>query len=220
MKYKAIIFDLEGVVADTQHIWDEEGRRLLSSRALALPAPWADFQARLAGQSLLEGAQYIKEYFGLPVDAAVLADERLVTVRELFVADISFVPGFRELWDALPGASYRTGVATALHPTLFAVVKDRLQLETYFGQHLYSIADVGWKSKPDPAVFLYAAEKLGVLPEQCVVIEDAPNGIVAARRAGMKTVGFSRTLGREHVSDADMVVDDLKDAALFIQKGI
>ncbi|MFA7286411.1 MAG: HAD family phosphatase [Patescibacteria group bacterium] len=221
MQTKAIIFDLEGVIADTNHIWDEADRAFLSQRGLNWSdMSWVEAKASLNGMSLRDGASYVKDYFNLPDAVDELIDERFQIVQQLFQKTITFVPGFQELWRLLPDSKYRMAVATALHPELLTIVQERLALPTYFNTHIYSVSEVGWKSKPDPAVFLFAAEKLGVVPSQCVVIEDSPKGIMGARAAGMKSIGFSGTFEKQHLSAADVVIDDLLDVATYIGKEI
>jgi len=71
------------------------------------------------------------------------------------------------------------------------------------------------RGKPDPEGFLLAARSLGVPPERCLVIEDAPGGIEGARRAGMRSLAVTTTRPREDLSAADAVVDSLNDAAVL-----
>ena len=71
------------------------------------------------------------------------------------------------------------------------------------------------KGKPDPQGFLVAAERLGVKPEECVVIEDAPGGVEAAKRAGMRCIGLTTSRPREALAEADVVVDSLEEEAVY-----
>ena len=89
---------------------------------------------------------------------------------------------------------------------LLEIADRRLGLSELFGGRLYCIADVGHRSKPDPALFLHAARQLASGPETCVVIEDAPLGLEAARRAGMKSIGLAGTYDRPMLGAADLVV--------------
>jgi len=76
------------------------------------------------------------------------------------------------------------------------------------------------KGKPDPQGFLVAAQKLGVEAGECVVIEDAPGGVEAAKRAGMRCIGVTTSRPREALSDADLVVGSLEEAAVYSFLGV
>jgi beta-phosphoglucomutase len=75
---------------------------------------------------------------------------------------------------------------------------------------------VGYRSKPNPDIFLHAANRLGVRPENCVVIEDAPHGVEGARRAGMKSIALTTTYERSTLSQADVVVDSFAQINLAV----
>lgn len=87
-----------------------------------------------------------------------------------------------------------------------SLTKKHLPLDSFFGNHIYTIADAGGRGKPHPDVFLCAAQKIGQEPRNCIVIEDAPKGIAAAKSAGMQAIGITTSVAKEHLTDADMVV--------------
>lgn len=89
------------------------------------------------------------------------------------------------------------------------LAQERREIFGELGEHIYSIADIGFLAKPKPDIFLYAAKKLGVDPASCLVLEDAPHGVTAARAAGMDcaAVTFSTTRERLTAAGADQVVD-------------
>jgi beta-phosphoglucomutase len=188
---QAIIFDAEGVVVNTEKLWDQSQELLLGKRGLTYHRDY--LKPRMAGQTLLEGAQLMVRYYGLNEDAKSVAIERKQIIEGLFSQPIPFVNGFGEFINWLSDIGLKKGVATAMKKQLMLKVEQQLNLDRYFGSHIYSIEDVGNKSKPAPDVFLHTAAKLGVSPEQCVVIEDAPYGIEAALKAGMIALGLAGT---------------------------
>ncbi|PJE76200.1 hypothetical protein COV04_00730 [Candidatus Uhrbacteria bacterium CG10_big_fil_rev_8_21_14_0_10_48_11] len=213
---EAIIFDLEGVVINTQKLWNEEGRLFLGRRGIVISAQEElALKNTLMGFALTDGVQCLQERYGFSGDPEALVCERLAIVEELFKRQIGFIEGFTVLWSNLENR-YRTAVATGLHPTLLQPVIEKLDLKNYFAEHIYSIADVDNRSKPDPAVFLLAARKLGVPPDVCVVVEDAPNGIAAARATDMRAVGFAQTVGRESLAQADYIIYQLEDLTDYL----
>ena len=100
-------------------------------------------------------------------------------------------------------------MGTSGPPANVQLVLEGLQLEPYFDAVVTSV-DVT-RGKPDPQVFQLAAEKLGISPERCVVVEDAPAGIEAAHRAGMKVVALDSTHPADQLADADRVICALSE---------
>ena len=209
---KGIIFDAEGVVVDTEILWDI----LLEKRGLTYDRDY--LKPRMAGQTLLEGARLMVDYYQLDEDPLGVAQERDVLIHDLFENDIRFIKGFLPFIDQLNGSPLKKGIATAMKRSLMTKVEAKLQLQNIFGHHIYYIEDVGNKSKPEPDVFLHAAEKMGLDPHQCIVIEDAPHGIEAARRAGMFAVGLATTFAKSLLHEADFVAEDFHSALLFFRK--
>ena len=134
-------------------------------------------------------------------------------VRRLLEEQVEFVAGFREFFQRVQPA-YRTCIATAMHEDLLAIVDRRLGLSKLFGDRIYSLIAVGRRSKPNPDIFLHAAGRLGAKPENCLVIEDAPHGVEAARRAGMKCIALTTTYDRQILCNADLVVDSFAEIDL------
>lgn len=216
---KAIIFDAEGVVVDTEILWDKSQEVLLGRRALEYDREY--LKPRMAGQTLLEGAELMVDYYQLDEKPAAIEKERKELIHDLFENDIHFIDGFVSFIKMLNGSHLKKSIATAMNKTLMVKVEKKLRLQQFFGAHVYYIEDVGNKSKPEPDVFLYAAEKLGVKPSDCIVIEDAPHGIEAANKAGMISIGLVTTFSREHLQNADFIADDFENVLLFFkQSGI
>jgi HAD superfamily hydrolase (TIGR01509 family) len=117
------------------------------------------------------------------------------------------MPGAIELIDALAAAGFKLGVGSSGPPENIRVTLDKLGRTARFSA-IVTGADVQ-RGKPDPQVFLLAAERLGVPPARCAVVEDAPQGVEAANRAGMASIGLTGTTTREALSRARLVVDSL-----------
>ncbi|HTY86560.1 MAG TPA: HAD family phosphatase [Candidatus Acidoferrum sp.] len=201
---KAIIFDAEGVIIDTEPMWDRAQEEFLRRRGIAYDRK--DIKHSLSGKSQAEAVEIIKAKYQLAGDNQALANERRELVRRQLEERVEFMPGFREFFERIR-PKYRTAVATAMPEDLLAIVDARLGLSKLFAGHVYSLMAVGYRSKPNPDIFLHAANRLGVPPENCVVIEDAPHGVEAARRAGMKSIGLATTYDRQTLSRADVIVN-------------
>jgi beta-phosphoglucomutase-like phosphatase (HAD superfamily) len=211
---EAIIFDAEGVVVNTEKLWDESQELLLAKRGLAYDRDY--LKPRMAGQTLLEGAELMVQYYELNENPTDIALERKVIIDELFDGPIPYIMGFEPFIQWISSINLKKSVATAMNKHLMVKVESQLNLRKYFEEHIYFIEDVGNRSKPEPDVFLHAAEKLGVTPERCLVIEDAPHGIEAAHRAGMTAIGIETTFTKEHLKHADFTGKDFTEIKLFL----
>lgn len=200
----AIIFDAEGVVVDTEKTWDRAQDEFL--RRHGLPYDREKTKHLLSGKSQAEAIGIMRTECGLAGDAESLIRERLALVRQHLEEQVEFVPGFRDFYRKIQPA-LKTCIATAMPEDLLAIVDARLGLSRLFAGRIYSLTHVGQRSKPNPDLFLYAAGRLAVRPEHCVVIEDAPHGVEAARRAGMKCIALTTTYERPKLSHADVIVD-------------
>jgi beta-phosphoglucomutase-like phosphatase (HAD superfamily) len=151
--------------------------------------------------------------FGFAGDPETLARERLEIVRSFFENEINFLEGFLT-FHAQVQAFYKTCIATSLAPDLLSVVDRSLGLSCLFAGKVFSLVHVGNKGKPEPDLFLFAARQLGSQAEHCLVVEDAPLGVEAAKRAGMKCVALTSTYKRELLTAADRVVDHFQEIDL------
>jgi len=200
----AIIFDAEGVVVDTEKTWDRAQDEFLRRHGLSYDR--AKTKHLLSGKSQAEAIEILRTECGLAGDTPSLIRERLALVRRHLEEQVEFVPGFLGFYRGIR-PTLKTCIATAMPEDLLEIVDARLGLSKLFAGRIYSLINVGQRSKPNPDLFLYAARQLKVTPEHCVVIEDAPHGVEAARRAGMKCIALTTTYDRWKLSNADMVVD-------------
>jgi beta-phosphoglucomutase len=211
---EAILFDGEGVVIDTEPLWDDAQRLLLERRGVEYDRDRV--KHLMAGKSALEGIAILQREFNIPGEPATLAAERYNDIGTLIAERVQFIPGFREFFNQVR-ARYKTCVATAMARDLLDIVGRRLNLDALFGDRIYSISDVGNRSKPDPALFLFAAEKLSVSPARCLVIEDSPNGIEAAARADMYCIGLTTTFPANALQGAGKIASSYDEIALALQ---
>ncbi|WP_336490367.1 HAD family hydrolase [Methylobacterium nigriterrae] len=211
----AAIFDVDGVLVNSPH--ERAWREALAGFVDPTGFTTAFYQANVAGRRRLEGARAALEQLGGPqaaVRAAEYADRKQALIDQL-IEDGSFevFPDAMRFSAALKAAGLRLALASSSKNA--AAMLGRLSLPD--GRTLLSLFDADLsgrevpKGKPDPALFLLAAEALEMSPAQCVVVEDAPAGITAARAGGMVALGIAR-LGDEALlreAGADLVVTSL-----------
>jgi beta-phosphoglucomutase len=211
----AAIFDVDGVLVASPH--ERAWREALAGYADPVRFTTEFYQANVAGKRRLDGARAALEGLGVP-DAAARAPDYAATKQALIdrlIAEGSFeaFPDAVRLAVALRAAGLKLALASS-SKNVGAMLR-RLTLPG--GGTLLSAFDADLsgtdvpRGKPDPALFLLAAKALDVPPPQCLVVEDAPAGIAAARAGGMASVGIAR-LGDEamlRAAEADLVVTSL-----------
>ncbi|NTU41656.1 MAG: HAD family phosphatase [Nitrospirales bacterium] len=207
----AIIFDCEGVIADTETIWDEAQEEFLRRRGAVYSREKT--KHLLTGRSVVEGVKVMQAQYGFEGDPEALAQERIEIVKDLMGKETQFIPGFKLFFERVRD-NYKTCIATSMTRELLDIVVLRLGLKSLFGGRIFSLTDTGGRSKPHPDLFLYAAQKIGARPENCLVIEDAPYGVEAAKRAEMRSVALTTTYDRSLLSSADIVVDSFDELDL------
>lgn len=192
MSFAAIIFDFDGVIADSEV---RANRTLAESlTAIGLPTTYEECLRDYYGHNWQETQRRIEARFGraLPPD---FREQHRARARERFAEGFAPVPGAPEFLATL-GAMPRA-IASSSSPAYIAMSLDRFGLAHHFGAHVYS-AD-GWdRGKPHPDIYLTAAKGLGVDPARCLAIEDSPTGAAAALAAGMTVIGFC---GAGHIAD-------------------
>lgn len=204
----AAIFDMDGVLVDTYHAHFRSWRELAESEGIELTE--ADFSASFGRTS----REIIAHHWKLEGGAGERVDEldrrKEAAFRRLLEEDFPAMPGAVELLGALRASGFRLAVGSSAPPENVEAVVSRLGIGDLLGA-VVTGADVV-RGKPDPQVFLLAAERLGVAPGQCVVVEDAPPGVKAAKTAGMAAVGMAST-GRtaQELAEADLVVGSLSE---------
>jgi beta-phosphoglucomutase-like phosphatase (HAD superfamily) len=211
MQVRALIFDMDGTMIDSM------GHHRLSwiefARRHALDFEVDELMRRTTGRT---GAECMNELFGRafdPSESWALIAEKEGVYRELFAPVFREVEGFRAFAAAARKHGLAIGVGTAGDRHNIAFAMQHLAMDP--APHAIVGGDEGLAGKPEPAIFLEAARRLGVAPSHCLVFEDAPFGIEAARRAGMAAVAVcsshsAHELAGPHVLAA---IDDYRSAA-------
>lgn len=210
-KDRAVICDLDGTVIDTERVWDTAARTLLGRRGKEFDREHV--KPLMMGKHIHESTKILLEKHGIEENVDDVVHERRELVREILAKEVRYIPGADDFIRTIK-ATRAVAIATALERTLIGVVDEALKLSELFDGHVYSIEEVGNVSKPNPDIFLYAAKKVDVAPEHCIVLEDAPLGVQAAKNAGMTCIALTTTVPREKLTLADKVVDSYAEIQL------
>ena len=198
---EAIIFDAEGVVINTEHLWDEAQRDFLEAfdRTYERDA----IKPLLAGRNSTEGIRILRDRLGLPGSLAELESNRLGHMLR-HLDDVTFIDGFVEFF-AKVTPHFKTVLATSMNLELFHAVDARLGLSDLFANRVVTNTDVAGRGKPQPDIFLRAASMVATDARDCLVIEDSPIGIRAAANAGMVCVALTTTFPSSQLVQAQRV---------------
>ena len=194
---EAVIFDMDGVLVDTEHLWDEV-REALTEEWGGRYTPEA--QEAMMGMSSPEWSRYLHEVVGLREPPEVINAEVVRRMLARYETDLPVVPGAVEAVRRLASADLRLAVASSSNRELIDAVLRRLELASVFEVSVSS-EEVA-RGKPAPDVYLEAARRLGVPAERCVAVEDSASGIRAAHAAGMRVLAYPN----RHYPPADEVL--------------
>lgn len=208
---KAVIFDMDGVIVDSEPGYYTALLRLLDEFDEYVDE---EYNARYFGTTMEKLFTDTIEYLNL--DTTVdYCNQRFFEIYEEVIQEDGFTPikGAIELIRELHEAGIPLAVASSSPMDHIVRITENLGVSDYF--HTLVTGEDCENSKPDPEIFLTAAEKLGVDPKNCAVVEDSVNGVLAGSRAGMKVLGFSNPeYGKPAHEPAQKVVHSLEEADL------
>jgi beta-phosphoglucomutase len=211
---KAIIFDLDGVVVDTERtVWFKSSVELLHLYGMVHEEK--KVKPLIMGSKFEVATRILYDYYKINDSFESFLKNRRRLVLKGFAENVMFMDGFKDFYQRLENR--KKAIATSMDDTFLELTLEHLPLRSFFGEHIYTVAQVGGKGKPHPDIFLYAAGKIGEDPGNCIVIEDAPKGITAAKSAGMKAIALTTSVSSEHLGHADYIVNsflDITDAML------
>lgn len=208
-RYDAVIFDLDGTLVDTEPLHKRSWEIAVAELGRSMPD--GDYTLFFSGRP---GRESCRDYFGMSVEEAIAATD-LVTVRywELAAGNVKPLPGLLSFLDRLDGVP--KAVATSARRASALRMLGEIGVVERFDTIV--TADDITHGKPHPEIFLTAAARLGVPADRCLVLEDAPAGLIAARAAGMTCVGITTT--RPVLDDAHQVINGYDDAVLLTLVG-
>jgi len=182
---EAVVFDMDGVLVDTEHLWDEVREELT--------AEWGgrytpEAQQAMMGMSSREWSRYLHKVVGLREPPEVIGDEVVRRMLARYEVELPVVPGAVEAVRRLAADGVRLAVASSSNRELIDAVLHELGLTPLF-EVTVSSEEVA-RGKPAPDVYLEAARRLGVDPSRCVAVEDSASGIRSAHAAGMRVLAY------------------------------
>ncbi|WP_049981384.1 HAD family hydrolase [Halolamina rubra] len=195
----ALLFDMDGVVVDSEDHWHRAEREELLPGVLDGERPDLD---EITGMPYREIYDYLDANYETTASKEAFVDRYDETAAGIYREKVELLDGFGEIREAARAAGVPVGLVSSSPPTWMGYALDRFDLEFDL---VLSNDEVAGPGKPEPDIYAAAADRLGVDPAACVAVEDSRNGSLAARRAGMVVVGYRVV----HNADTDLSACDV-----------
>jgi HAD superfamily hydrolase (TIGR01509 family) len=180
----AVIFDLDGVLIDSETVWNEARREVAAQNG----GVWREgAQEAMMGMSSREWSRYMREQLGVQLSEAEISAAVVERLEHRYRESIPLLPGARDAVTAL-ASRWPLGLASSANRTIIELALELAGLSARF-EVVVSSEEVA-RGKPAPDVYLEAARRLDCAPARCVAVEDSANGLRAAAAAGMKVVAI------------------------------
>jgi len=209
---RAVLFDMDGVIAETEHVHIEAEKQTLLRYGVQITE---DELHRYTGTTAKQMFMELIAKYKLDTTYEKIFREKEQIMFKLLEMDAQPVKGVIKLISDLKEKHVKIAVASSSHRRLVQYVLRKLEITQLFDS-IISAEDVT-HGKPDPEIFLMSAKRLKVSPAECLVVEDAKLGVEAAKKAGMKCLGYRNPhSGNQDLSKADIATDDF--CSLDVQK--
>jgi HAD superfamily hydrolase (TIGR01509 family) len=210
-KLYGLIFDVDGVIADTEAVNARATIKVFAEEFGVQGVQQKDFEAGL-GRGAEEYIRAAARIHGVELTdeqlakASILRQENFLTILES--EGLQAYPGVIELIEeGLKRSDFDVAIATSSTREKSEAVLKATKIP--YEKMVYISGQDVKRKKPDPELFLAAAERMGIEPARCVVIEDAPDGVKAAKAAGSKCIAVTNSTAAEKLAEADLVIDSL-----------
>ena len=205
-RLEAVLFDMDGVIIDSEPLWSKAEKQLLARRNLRYSP---ELKVVMMGRDAREAVGYLIDHYRLAESVDHVIEERNQLIANLFQEHLEPMPHALELVRSVTTAGIKTALVSSSPKPLMGLVMDKLGITGLFD--LVLSGDQVARGKPAPDIYLFAAMKLGVSPENCLVIEDAPNGVTAAKGAGMCCLAIGTSVSKEELVLANKVVSGFEE---------
>jgi HAD superfamily hydrolase (TIGR01509 family) len=205
---EAVVFDLDGVIVDSEHVWDAARESLARERG----GHWHENAQRdMMGMSSVEWSRYMHDVIGLEDPPEEISAEVVRRLEAIYREELPLIEGAAEAVARL-AKRWPLGVASSSNRRIIDLVLDLADLDWFFRATVSSEEVPRGKTAPD--VYLETARRLGADPRKCAAVEDSHNGILSARAAEMRVVAIPNTRyppGEEALAAADVVIQSITE---------
>ena len=217
IRLRAAIFDMDGTILDSMHIWEEVSVGFLRRRGIE---PKPTFKEDVRMMTLEESARFAQDEYGITESVPEIIESIYDAVREFYRSDAQMKPGAREFLQKLADANIPMCLATATDRPFAEMALERLGIADLFCG-VFTCTEIGaGKNRPD--IFMAAAEKMGVRPENAMVFEDSYPALVTAKEAGFLLSGVSDRMSADRQMElmeiSHLYIKDFYSAAEDLNK--
>ena len=210
LNIRAVIFDMDGVLVDSEALINAAAIAMFQEKGLLVqPDDFLPFVE--AGEDRYIGG--VAESYGFPLDVPAAKKRTYEIYLDLVPLRLEAFPGVPYLIHECRKAGLLLAVASSADLIKVRANLEKIDLPLPFWDTVVT-GEAVLNKKPSPDIFLTAAERLGVTPADCVVVEDAVNGLQAANAAGMRCVAVATTFPSEQLVEADAIRDSIADVLL------
>jgi len=199
----AVIFDMDGVIVDSEIQWKTLEGYFLQS---LIPTWSSSDQDKIIGLGVHDLYTLLIGQYGLQNTKAQFLDLYQEMANEIYGQKVSLIVGFSDLLTTLNKNNIPVALASSSPKSWINIMLRRFGLQSSF-KVVVSADELEGEGKPSPAIYLLTAQRLGVSPTSCIAIEDSKNGVLSAKNAGMFCIGFRNGFNEEQdLSKADMII--------------
>lgn len=216
MAFRAIIFDLDGVLADSEPWWNQIDAQLLKEYGADYHG---EYHEEVLGVSYPIAIEFYKKAFNISAPTEEMMKRRGEIATEFFATRVGLFPATMSVLEELRKMNVRLALATSSVSASARPFLDRHQLTQFFD--VIVTGDEIFLGKPAPDIYLHTAKKLGVAANECLVIEDSLSGIAAARAANMRVAAIPDRRfvdPREYEKQADYLLNDLSEIPALVRQ--
>lgn len=209
----AVVFDLDGVLIDSEHVWDEARRSVVAENG----GHWSESATDdMIGMSAPEWSRYLRDELGVALEPEEISDRVVAAMLERYRSELPLLPGAVDAVKRL-AARWPLGLASSANRPVIDAVLEMAGLTACFAATVSS-EEVA-HGKPSPDVYVAAAGRLGVDPERAAAVEDSSNGVRSAAAAGMAVIALPNQRfppSREALDLADLVIGSLDELTVRV----
>ena len=208
---QALIFDMDGVLIDSEPLWKKAIIQVMKRQGFAFTIEMCN---RTKGMRVDEVTKFWKTELNADFDSKKVADEIVKQVIDLIKTEGIAMNGLIEVLKTAKQNNLKIGLATSSSTAIIEAVLSKLEIASYFD--VVQSAENEIYGKPHPGVFITTANKLKILPENCLVIEDSLHGVIAGKAAKMKVIALpeSNEVHLHKFAIADEIISSLSEITI------
>ena len=207
MTQKAVIFDMDGVLVDSEKLWKQAEKEVFSSLGVNVTDEDSEVTKSM---TTTEVSEFWFNKFPWHSKSLETVEQMVVSrVMELITTEDCKINGIKEFIEKLKINNYKIGLATNSPYKIIPIVLEKLEVTGLFD--VISSAEFEKNGKPDPAIYINTAAKLNVATKNCLVIEDSHSGMLAAKKAGMTVIAFTNGNPEANFDIADFTINQFDD---------